>query len=81
MALDKTKLYKVAGAIPQLWVYSSADAVTTIAASGYFNDATSELHQFDVILCVGLTGGATTVDVLVVTSESAAATVTVTNGT
>lgn len=81
MALTKNSLYKVAGANPGLWIYKSADAVATIAASGYFNDATNELKQHDIIVVVGSTGGTATVDVLVVTSATGAATVTATNGT
>ena len=37
--------------------------------------------EHDVVICVGATGGTETVDVLVVTSASGAATVTTTNGT
>lgn len=81
MALTKSNLFKVAGANPGVWIYKSTDAVATIAASGYFNDATNELKQHDVILAVGSTGGTATVDVLVVTSADGAATVTTTNGT
>lgn len=81
MALDADNLFKVAGANPGLWMYKSTDAVATIAASGYFNDVTDNLKQFDVILCVGSTGGTATVDALVVTSATGAATVTSTNGT
>lgn len=79
MALDKTKLYKVAGANPGLWIYTStADAVAAVAASGYFNNATNELKQNDVIVFVDVGTG---VDVLVVTSATGAATVTTVNGT
>lgn len=81
MALTKDTLFKVAGANPGLWIYKSADAVGTIAGSGYFNNATNELKEHDVIIAVGATGGTETVDVLVVTSATGAATVTCTNGT
>jgi fructoselysine-6-P-deglycase FrlB-like protein len=81
MALDKTNLFKLGGATPGLWYYKSTDAVTTIVASGYFNNATNELKEHDVILVVGATGGTETVDVAVVTSATGAATVTTTNGT
>lgn len=74
MALNKTKLYKIAGAKPGLWLYQSTDAVATVAASGYFNNATNELRQFDVIISVDT--DAPTVDLLVVTSADGAATVT-----
>ena len=73
---------KIAGAGDQnLFVYKSADAVATIAGSGYFNDVTDDLKQFDVIIAVGATGGTATVDVLIVSSATGAATVTTTNGT
>ena len=82
MALDATNLKKIAGAGNQnLFVYKSTDAVGTIAGSGYFNDVTADLKQFDVILAVGATGGTATVDVLIVSSATGATTVTCTNGT
>ena len=82
MALTSNALKKIAGSGDQnLFVYQSADAVATIAGSGYFNDVTNDLKQFDVILAVGATGGTATVDMLIVTSATGAATVTTTNGT
>ena len=82
MALDATNLKKIAGSCDMnLFVYKSADAVATIAGSGYFNDVTDDLKQFDVIIAVGATGGTATVDVLIVSSATGAATVTTTNGT
>lgn len=81
MALTAATLSKVAGGARQVWIYESADAVGTVAGSGYFNDVTSNLRQYDVILCVGGVGSTVTVDVLVVTSATGAATVTTTNGT
>jgi len=81
MALVATDLTKVAGGAKQVWHYQSADAPATIAASGYFNSVTDNLRQWDTILTVGTTGGVVTVDLLVVTSATGAATVTTTNGT
>jgi hypothetical protein len=81
MALIAADLVKVAGGARQVWHYTSADAVGTVAGSGYFNDVTANLRQWDTILVVGATGGTPTVDVLVVTSATGAATVTTTNGT
>ena len=81
MAYTATSLFKVGGANPGLWIYKTADAHGTVATSGYFNDATNELKEHDVIIVVGATGGSETVDVMVVTSATGAATVTVTNGT
>jgi hypothetical protein len=69
-----------AGDTNSLWYYTDGDAIATIAASGYFNSATNELKENDVILCVGSNGGTQTVDILVVSSASGAATVTVVNG-
>jgi len=81
MALVAADLVKVAGGARQVWHYTSADAVATIAGSGYFNAVTDNLRQWDTIIAVGATGGTATVDVLVVTSATGAATVTTTNGT
>jgi hypothetical protein len=81
MALVATDLTKVAGGARQVWHYTSADAPGTIAGSGYFNSVTDNLRQYDTILTVGTTGGTVTVDLLVVTSATGAATVTTTNGT
>jgi hypothetical protein len=39
-----------AGDSNSIWFYSDGDAATTIAASGYFNSATADLKQHDVIL-------------------------------
>lgn len=82
MAFTQANLKKIAGGGDQnVFLYNSADAVGTIAGSGYFNTATNQLHQNDVIITVGATGGTRTVDVLVVSSATAAATVTCINGT
>ena len=75
MALDRTKLYKVGGANPAMWIYHSTDAIGTIDDSGYFNDVTNELKQWDVIVCIGATGGTATVDLAVVKTATGAATV------
>lgn len=76
MALTASTLYKVAGAEPGLSIYQTADAIATVVGSGYFNDVTNNLKQFDVILVVGATGGTPTVDVITITSATGAATVT-----
>jgi len=81
MAYAAADLHKVGGGVKSVYLYESADAIGTIAGSGYFNDATNILNQDDVIIAVGATGGTRTVDVCVVTSASRAATVTCTNGT
>ena len=82
MALDATNLKKIAGAGDMnLFVYKSTDAIGTIVASGYFNDSTDDLKQFDTIIVTGATSGTATVDVITVSSATGAATVTTTNGT
>jgi hypothetical protein len=81
MAFTRSTLSKVTGGARQIHWYSSADAIGTVIGSGYFNDATNDLKQFDIILAVTSTGGTAAVDVLVVTSATGAATVTTTNGT
>lgn len=81
MAYSASSLKKIAGGSQGIFYYDSADAIGTIVASGYFNNATNELKQNDVIIAVGSTGGTRTVDVLVVSSATGAATVTTINGT
>lgn len=82
MALTSTALKLVAGGgTGNIFHYETADAPGTVAGSGYFNDVTNSLKQFDIILVAGTTGGTVTVDMLVVTSATGAATVTTTNGT
>jgi len=81
MAFTRSTLSKVTGGARQIHWYSSADAIATVIGSGYFNDATNDLKQFDIILAVTSTGGTAAVDVLVVTSATGSATVTTTNGT
>ena len=81
MAYSASNLRKVAGGAMSVFLYDSADAIGTIAGSGYFNSATNELKQNGVIIAVGSTGGSRSVDLLVVTSATGAATVTTTNGT
>lgn len=85
MAYTASSLYKAGGANPAIWIYTTADATGTgsgqTGESGYFNDATTELKQNDVIMVVASTGGTRTVDVHVVSSASGAATVTTIIGT
>jgi len=63
-----------------VFFYTDGDAISVIAGSGYFNSATNELKENDVIICVGSNGGTQTVDICVVSSATGAATVTVVNG-
>lgn len=55
------------------WEYFEDATVAAIAASGYFNDATNELQQYDLIYIRGNNG----TGVAQVTSATGASTVTV----
>lgn len=75
MALDRTKLQRIGGAAPQLHLYDAgADTAATVTGSGYFNAVTDQLRNKDVILVVGNSGAS--IDVVIVTSATGAATVT-----
>ena len=45
------------GVAPQLFTYTTTDAVGTIDASGYFNDISDDVSVGDVIISVTSTGG------------------------
>jgi hypothetical protein len=77
MPLIKKDLYKLAGADPGFWMYETPDAVATVVASGYFNNATNELKQNDLIALVTSVGGTLALRMVIVTSATGAATVTV----
>lgn len=77
MALDATKLFKVAGADPALFIYKAgADTAATVTGSGYFNAVTDQLKQGDVIIVIGNSNAS--IDLALVTSATGAATVTTT---
>ena len=76
MAYVASDLYKVGGANPGMWIYKSTEAISAVVGSGYFNNATNELKQFDVIVAISATGGTAAIDLITVTSATAAATVT-----
>jgi hypothetical protein len=78
MALDLTKLSRIAYANGQgLHLYRSDDLRSVIIASGYFNSATNVLKNGDIILVSGDEDGTDAPFPVMVTSASAAATVTV----
>lgn len=53
MAYNAANLTRLSGASGvSLWHYTSADAIATVKASGYFNDAASMMNARDVIICV-----------------------------
>lgn len=64
-----------------LYIYKTTDLLSTVVASGYFDDAVDQynLDTGDIIIACTGAAGAAAVDVLVATNTSG--TVTVTNGT
>ena len=75
MAYVASDLFKVGGANPGMWIYKSTEAVSAISGSGYFNSATNELKQFDVIVVISATGGTAAIDLVTVITVTGAATV------
>jgi hypothetical protein len=73
MALVLSDLIKVAGGSPQLWMYTSTDTGPTIIASGYFNNATANLIDGDVII---VASNSAQTGLIQVTSATGAAVVT-----
>jgi hypothetical protein len=85
MAYDVTKLSPAgaqskAGTAPQMWTYSSTDAKAAVAASGYFNSASSLLKVGDLIFAYK-TDSTVSATMHVVLSNSAAGVVDVSAGT
>ncbi len=82
MAYDSSEM-RLMGGVPgqQLFLYRSADAVASVGASGYFDQAVAEynLGAGDVIIAVCGLGGTMTVDLLA--AEVDGSTVSVVNGT
>lgn len=82
MAYDQESM-RLMGGVPgqQLFLYQSTDLLSTIVASGYFDDAVDEynLDTGDFIIVGSGAAQAAAVDVLVATNTSG--TVTVVNGT
>lgn len=79
MALDATGFATVHGGVTQLHIYKTTDPILTVVGSGYFNNITNRLKQGDVILVSDT--NVPTIDAIVVTSATGAATVTTLNGT
>ena len=67
MAFSQATLKMIAtGGDQMLFMYNAADAIGTIVGSGYFNSATNQLKQNDLLLVVGATGGTRNADLIVV---------------
>lgn len=82
MALNIANMSRIAHANGNnVWIYKTTDAIAAVIAADYFNAMTKEIFQHDTIIAVTSMGGAVSIDVLVVTSASGAASVTTANGT
>lgn len=76
MALDASNFHTITTGSPSLHYYKTSDARGDADASGYYSDITERLREHDVIILIASTGGTETVDLLIVTSATGAATVT-----
>jgi len=83
MALNTQSLARIgsvpyaAGEAKSLYLYATDDTFANITGGNYFNGATKILKKGDVIICTCSLGGVPTVTMVVVTSASQAAVVTV----
>lgn len=59
-----------AGAAPQVWSYTTADAIADVNTAGYFNAAASLLRVGDVIFCHTSTGGTPAMTIVWVNANS-----------
>ena len=83
MAYSETGLQPIggqakAGTAPQMWAYTSADAIATVNTAGYFNDASDVLKVGDLIY---VHDSATPTANLVIVLSNASGVVDVSNGT
>ena len=68
------------GTAPQLFTYTTTDAVDVVDGSGYFNSVSDDVSVGDVIISVTSTGGTLASPIHTVTSN-ASGVVNVSNGT
>ena len=59
-----------AGSAPQIWSYTSEDAITAIDAAGYFNDASDVLKVGDLMYIYASTAGTATFSLTPVVSNA-----------
>ena len=60
MAFSRTDLHAIGGQTgdgPTMYSYTTADAMTVVRASGYFNDVSTILNVNDLIYVVSASGG------------------------
>ena len=68
------------GTAPQLFTYTTADAVAVVNTSAYFNDVSTDVSVGDIIIAVTSTGGTLASSIHTVASN-ASGVVDVTDGT
>jgi hypothetical protein len=69
-----------AGSAPQMWSYTTPDAIADVNTAGYFNGAASLLKVSDIIFCYTSSGGTAAMSIVWVNANSGTV-VDVTNGT
>ena len=68
------------GTAPQIFTYTSTDAIGTVDGAGYFNDVSTDVAVGDIIMSVTSTGG-TLASAIHTVASNASGVVDVTNGT
>ena len=59
-----------AGSAPQMWTYTTTDAIGDVNTAGYFNSAASLLKVGDIIFCHTSTGGTPAMSIVWVNANS-----------
>lgn len=59
-----------AGNAPQMWTYSTTDAIGDVNTAGYFNSAASLFKVGDIIFCHTSTGGTPAMSIVWVNANS-----------
>lgn len=59
-----------AGNAPQMWTYTTTDAIADVNTAGYFNSAASLLKVGDIIFCHTSTGGTAAMTIVWVNANS-----------
>jgi hypothetical protein len=59
-----------AGAAPQMWTYTTTDAIADVNTAGYFNSMASLLKVGDIIFCHTSTGGTAAMTIVWVNANS-----------
>jgi hypothetical protein len=59
-----------AGTAPQMWTYTTTDAIADVNTAGYFNSAASLLKVSDIIFCYTSSGGTPAMSIVWVNSNT-----------